>query len=76
VSRLAVLPREAAQPATPAPPVRADLRPCKPPAWRPPPRLTPELIAAYKRKGDRLRAQAFAAALKRVARWLTRGRES
>jgi len=39
------------------------------PVW-PPPRMTPELIAAYKRKGDCLRAQAFAAILKRFARWL------
>jgi hypothetical protein len=75
VSRLALQPRETAQSATPTAPVRADVRPREPspPLWLPPRPLTPELIAAYKRKGDCLRAQAFVATLRRAARWLWRG---
>src|SRR5262249_2039413 len=38
----------------------------------PPPRLTPELIAAYKREGERLRSEAFLQMLRRPATWLRR----
>ena len=79
MSRPAPLPRETVRPTTPVlPTVRTEIRPRAPapPVWPPSPRLTPELIAAYKRKGDCLRAQAFAAALQRVAVWLAGGRES
>ena len=41
------------------------------PTW-PPARLTPELIAAYKRHGDVLRAKAMAAAMRSVVAWLLR----
>jgi hypothetical protein len=40
--------------------------------WQRPPRLTPELIAAYKRQGDRLRTEAFAAVIRRSLAWLAR----